>query len=243
MKHDGNLGSFEANLYSRQSRVLSQNPRVLEDHYRIMARWYGMFLGRHLPEDRQARILDVPCGHGRLMYALRQTGYTNVTGYDLDEGRVRIARQWGLNAHVSDAFVALAENKDVRLLASLDFIEHLEKARVGDFLRQCHETLCGEGTLIIRTPFADSFFGHEDLGMDFTHKWAACSGIVRELILDAGFRHCIIRDEAPQPVSVLHTMRVMASKVLRPVTNLWLICLGLRPRRVWASSGWLIATK
>jgi len=45
--------------------------------------WNYAHLKAFLPEDRDAKILDVGCGNGRHMAALRDLGYSNVTGIDL----------------------------------------------------------------------------------------------------------------------------------------------------------------
>ncbi len=42
--------------------------------------------GRHLPVARDARILDIGCGSGRMLAFLESRGYTNFLGVDIDAG-------------------------------------------------------------------------------------------------------------------------------------------------------------
>lgn len=42
--------------------------------------------GRHLPVARDARILDIGCGSGRMLAFLESRGYTNILGVDIDAG-------------------------------------------------------------------------------------------------------------------------------------------------------------
>ena len=37
---------------------------------------------KHLPQDRNTRILDLGCGYGALLYWLQQAGYRNLEGID-----------------------------------------------------------------------------------------------------------------------------------------------------------------
>lgn len=50
------------------------------------------FVERELKADRSARILDIGCGTGRHAIELARRGY-RVTGFDLSEGQIRLARE------------------------------------------------------------------------------------------------------------------------------------------------------
>lgn len=42
-----------------------------------------------MPAEKEARIIDVGCGEGRVIYLLQRMGYTNATGVDISESQVR----------------------------------------------------------------------------------------------------------------------------------------------------------
>ena len=61
------------------------------------------FVERELGNDRSKRILDIACGTGRHAIELAKRGY-QVTGFDLSEGQLRLAREKAAAAGVSVEF-------------------------------------------------------------------------------------------------------------------------------------------
>lgn len=96
---------------------------------------------------------------------------------------------------------------------------------------------------MLRTPVTDSLVGPHDLFNDFTHRWAANSGVVEGLLRQAGFSSVIFRDERPVPYKPSNWVRLALFKGASVLTNLWLIVLGFPPKRVWSASGWYICRK
>jgi SAM-dependent methyltransferase len=211
----------------------------IERQFAQMTRWYGCFLRDWLPPDRDALVLDIPCGHGNLLYFLKQAGYRQVRGYDLEPERVAVAHELGLPAEQGDAWEVLREQRGAALVACLDFLEHLDPGRVPEFLALCREALRPGGRFVARLPFTDSILGAHDLFNDVTHKWAANSSVVLELVQQAGFESVEIRDERPVPYKLVNWGRLAAFHVCKAATNLWLMGLGLGPRQVWSTSGWV----
>lgn len=60
------------------------------------------FVERELGSDRSKRILDIGCGTGRHAIELARRGY-HVTGFDLSEGQLSLARQKAAAADVTGA--------------------------------------------------------------------------------------------------------------------------------------------
>ncbi len=61
------------------------------------------FVERELGSDRSKRILDIGCGTGRHAIELAKRGYS-VTGFDLSEGQLRLAREKASEAGVTVDF-------------------------------------------------------------------------------------------------------------------------------------------
>jgi len=80
----------------------------LTARFEQLARWYDGRLSPHLPKDKQARCLDVPCGFGNFLYFLNGKGYQNIQGIDLDSKQVELAKLVGLPAEQGDAFQILS---------------------------------------------------------------------------------------------------------------------------------------
>lgn len=230
--------------YAFQSALIQQVDRAtLIKEFERKARWYAYFLSRYLPTDKGAPVLDVPCGHGNILYFLRREGFVNVVGIDIDPGRVAIAKELGLRAQQCDALSYISDARGLALIVSLDFIEHIEKRDVPSLLSKYYQALRAGGVLVLRTPVTDSLVGPHDLFNDFTHRWAANSGVVEGLLRQAGFSSVIFRDERPVPYKPSNWVRLALFKGASVLTNLWLIVLGFPPKRVWSASGWYICRK
>ena len=162
---------------------------------------------------------------------------------DIDPGRVHIAQQLGLPAEVGNAFLEVEKARDLALIVSLDFLEHIEKQEAPKFLHHCRQALDNGGGLIVRTPFTDSILGAYDLGNDPTHKWAANSGVIEAFFYEAGFSRVVVKDERPVPYKWLNYLRLGIFHVAKTLANLYLIALGFGPLRVWSRSGYVIGYK
>ena len=55
------------------------------------------YLAKVLPQDKSAKILDIGCGMGQMLHALRVLGYENVYGVDISDEAVEHCRALGLN--------------------------------------------------------------------------------------------------------------------------------------------------
>ena len=51
---------------------------------------------RHFPREKEARIIDLGCGDGKLLFLAKACGYKNLTGFDVSEGQVALAHALGL---------------------------------------------------------------------------------------------------------------------------------------------------
>ena len=49
-----------------------------------------------LPEDKNISILDIGCGNGDILYALKMRGYNNLQGIDLDPYAVECCKGKGI---------------------------------------------------------------------------------------------------------------------------------------------------
>ncbi|MBV8116133.1 MAG: class I SAM-dependent methyltransferase [Silvibacterium sp.] len=53
-------------------------------------------ISRYLPQNREARILDLGCGHGAFLYFLLRAGYTRIVGVDTSPERIELAHRLGI---------------------------------------------------------------------------------------------------------------------------------------------------
>ncbi|PIW44358.1 MAG: class I SAM-dependent methyltransferase [Zetaproteobacteria bacterium CG12_big_fil_rev_8_21_14_0_65_54_13] len=209
----------------------------LTARFEQLARWYDGRLSPHLPKDKQARCLDVPCGFGNFLYFLNGKGYQNIQGIDLDSKQVELAKLVGLPAEQGDAFQILSgEGASFDLVTSLDFIEHLDKDKVLEFLSLIYNGLKPGGTIILRAPCGDGPFGAHDAWNDLTHQWGMTSNVVRTLLEMHGFENVKILDERPQPGSIVDTVRWLVFFPAKMIADGFCMALGMRPPAIWTRS-------
>lgn len=239
-----NMKQVDHKHYAFQSAAIREiDYSVLVKRFENMARWYAYFLKDHLPVDKDVPILDMPCGHGNFLWFLNRAGYKNAIGVDLDPGRVDIAQDMGLPAQQADAFDYLSSASNLAVIASLDFIEHIDKQRVPNLLALFYRALRPGGALMLRTPITDSLLGTHDLYNDYTHKWDGNSGLLCGLLRQEGFSSVTFKDERPVLYKLVNYIRFGVFHIAKTFTNLWLVSLGFSPRTVWSTSGWYIARK
>lgn len=117
----------------------------------IVATLQARRLRRHIP-DLHAKVLELGCGGGHLLRALRRAGYDNLSGVDWaipsESGDLNGVT---LVAHDIASYVP-AEPVDLILLNNV--LEHLPVPCA--VLERCHIHLRPKGRLIVVTPNADS---------------------------------------------------------------------------------------
>ena len=73
----------------------------------------------HFPSDRSARILDLGCGHGAILWAAARAGYTQLAGVDASPEQVAAAQRLNIpGVRLGDLMETLAAAPD----ASLDAV-------------------------------------------------------------------------------------------------------------------------
>ena len=125
----------------------------------------------------------------------------------------------------------------------MDFIEHLEKDRVLEFLALAFDCLKPGGTLIVRAPCGDGPFGAHDAWNDLTHQWGMTSTLVQALLEMHGYEKVRILDERPQPAGFIDTLRWLLFFPTKMLADAFCIGLGMRPPAIWSRSMIAIAQK
>jgi 2-polyprenyl-3-methyl-5-hydroxy-6-metoxy-1,4-benzoquinol methylase len=142
----------------------------------------------HLPARRDARICDVACGSGELLALLSEEGYAACEGVDRSSEQVRAARAASVRGVTEgDAFAFLSSRTgEFDAIVAVDFLEHLVKAEVIEFLAVARHALRPGGRLVVQTcNGASPMFGRIRYG-DFTHETAFTDRSITQVFLAAG---------------------------------------------------------
>ncbi|MCS6787276.1 MAG: methyltransferase domain-containing protein, partial [Thiobacillaceae bacterium] len=122
----------------------------------------------------QARILDVGCADGYMLYLLWQAGYRQLTGVDVSPEMVERARQRLpaqvpiIQADLRDYLRTVPDGShDLILLHHV--LEHIPREHTLEVLRHLHRLLAPGGLLNVRVPNACHLMAGYYLHGDFTH--------------------------------------------------------------------------
>jgi 2-polyprenyl-3-methyl-5-hydroxy-6-metoxy-1,4-benzoquinol methylase len=140
---------------------------------------------RHLfPSDRNARIIDVGCGNGSLIWWLQRSGYKDTEGIDTSNEQVQVAHDLGVeNVKQSDLRAYLLDRPETYdVIVLRDVVEHFEREEIIDIFKICRKALRSSGKIIIQVPNASApFFGRIRYG-DFTHEIAFTSSSLAQVL-------------------------------------------------------------
>lgn len=182
------------------------------------------FLRGWLPGNSQARLADLACGDGTVLYIFQQLGYANVSGVDISPEQIEIARQVTPDVTLGSVQDFLsAHSEDLDLITAFDLIEHFEKDEVLPFLEACYAALKPGGRLILQTPNAESPWGHSVRYADFTHEVAFTPGCLSKLQQLCGFTNLEVRENGPVPwgYSLKSTARACVWSGIRWLLRVW----------------------
>jgi 2-polyprenyl-3-methyl-5-hydroxy-6-metoxy-1,4-benzoquinol methylase len=149
------------------------------------------YLRRILPADRGAKILDIGCGLGSMLLALRDLGYHSLQGVDVSAEAVETSRARGLDVVRIDDLdgYCRAGTERFELVLMSHVLEHLDKARTIGILRLIRERLLAPGAaLVVVVPNAQSATGCYWAYEDFTHHTLFTAGSLQFVLRSAGFR-------------------------------------------------------
>lgn len=160
-----------------------------ETHAMEMAEWLGIYLKDDLPEDRSLPVLDVGCGFGFALRALRASGFSDVRGIEISAQQAEIARRGGFEVPVvSDTTAYLQENRGrFGLILLLDVLEHVPVPAQMNLARALREALRPGGRLILTVPNANSPLAARWRYIDFTHYSSFTEHSLFFVLSNAGF--------------------------------------------------------
>jgi 2-polyprenyl-3-methyl-5-hydroxy-6-metoxy-1,4-benzoquinol methylase len=197
---------------------------VTEAGIRNAARGLRSEFGRWLPADRGARILDAACGVGYALMMLKDAGYTNVHGVDVSPDQVQNARKLGLAVEQGDVLGTLrAQPAHWDCILGIDFIEHLTKDELMEFLDVARAALAPGGRLIVRTPNANSPIGPRSRYRDLTHELIFTEQSLREAFLTCGLRPVAIVGGKVRPFTALGWARGLVTDAFKLIWRAWMV--------------------
>ena len=189
-----------------------------ESHAENMAGWMVGVLQKYVPVDRSANILDVGCGYGFALRALRSLGFTNLMGLEVSSQQAERCRNSGFQVELSSNTCdwLLAHQQQFDFIVLLDVIEHIPINDQISFLNAIYQCLRPRGKLVLTTPNANAILANRYRYNDFTHHSSFTEHSLYFILKNGGFDKVEI-DNAKG--------------------------IGRFPRRIWKRDNWQIIRK
>ena len=142
------------------------------------------------PADRNARILDVGCGYGRVLAFLAQQGYQNIEGVDTDEKAVSwVESNVTPSVEVIDDLGKYLAHRVGRfdLVIARHVVYYFPRESTASYMEALRRSLRIGGSAIIEifngASLTGPYVGHKDPRIN----WILTEHSLRSLLEDAGF--------------------------------------------------------
>jgi 2-polyprenyl-3-methyl-5-hydroxy-6-metoxy-1,4-benzoquinol methylase len=141
------------------------------EHVSNMIKFYLDNVIIYFPKNKEIRILDIGCGMGFLLLALKEKGYKNVKGIDIDEGQIKSCLGKGLDVEkIDDTIQYLDKNKEeYDIICAFDVLEHISPSEQIKFISKINGSLKNSGVFIGSVPNANSILASRNRYIDYTH--------------------------------------------------------------------------
>jgi cyclopropane fatty-acyl-phospholipid synthase-like methyltransferase len=171
--------------------------------------------------NREAAILDLGCGHGRMLNYLRSRGYSNAQGIDISSEQIAIATADGLKAETADIFEYLTNHPaSFDLIIAIDVVEHFTKPELLSLFDLISVALKPIGTILIQTANGEGLFpGHIMYG-DLTHSTIFNASSMEQLLRATGFTQLRFAECSPLQNGVKGEARAVAWSIITGMANL-----------------------
>lgn len=210
----------------------------------LLAKRYSRLISEYLPKDRSSLILDVGCGKGRNIQALKALGYLNIVGCDISANCYRLCLEKGLSVVNDNAHGFLSRyHEQTRLILMIDVIEHIPREIMESLFQKLSSALEPGGFIIIRAPNPESPFFGCDFYNDPTHQWCYTRDALIQLLSSTGLMLSTTLDEHLAFIRRGRPVLLPLNIVGRFIVSLFLFMATNRWHSLYSASAWYILKK
>lgn len=159
------------------------------DNYKLPAYIFTL-----LGENKKISILDFGCGFGQNLLAMKNLGYENICGYDIDPTAIDFCNKNNLEIIDGRSVPINKINNKYDLIIMTHVLEHLPKDFIVSTLQELRRILKDNGELFVAVPNAQSNTGCYWMYEDFTHQTLFTAGSLLFVLRQAGFSNISLHD-------------------------------------------------
>jgi 2-polyprenyl-3-methyl-5-hydroxy-6-metoxy-1,4-benzoquinol methylase len=212
------MHTSQSSLYARYFTTQTSHgytPLELLEHSRY---FNEVTIRRAAITSKEAVILDLGCGYGRLLLTLERLGYPNLRGVDVSEEQVRLAGELGLPCVTRNdalSFLRDIQEGEIDVVFALDILEHLPKENLIDLVSAVYRVLKPGGRFVIHVPNGQAIFSGSIVYGDLTHQTAFTQTSMRQLLRVGGFDQISCHEDRPIVHGAKSLFRNLAWRVIR----------------------------
>ena len=172
----------QENEYDEYFKLRSIDEQTYENY---MLPYYMQHI---LANNKKLRILDIGCGYGQMLAALKRSGFENLAGIDVAPDAVAFCKKQGLDVTLIGDIDEFKPTEKYDFIIMSHVLEHIEKSQVIRILKYIKNNLLADnGRFLLMVPNAQSNTGAYWMYEDFTHYTLYTSGSVLYVLKAAGF--------------------------------------------------------
>lgn len=162
-----------------------------EEHAELMAESLQLMLRDYVPKDCGASILDIGCGFGFALRALRRLGFKQLVGLEISTQQAERCRKAGFEVVVTDNTNQWLYNNAEKFsfIILLDVLEHLPVESQIPFARAVCAALKPGGKVLLTVPNANAILSSRWRYIDFTHCSSFTEHSLYFVLKNAGFTY------------------------------------------------------
>lgn len=184
--------------------------------FETSAKFYSSFYKNFLPQNRNAKILDIGCGTGQFLYFLEKRGYANYYGIDISKQQIQFCKEKiTKKVETVDVFEFLKDKKNgFDVIVANDFLEHINKNQLMKLLGLIYTSLKNNGILMVKVPNMSNPFGLINRYMDITHEIGFTEFSLSQILEVVGFQEIQLKGASYPIISLKSVIGKIGEKIV-----------------------------